>query len=101
MSEILGWRCEDREFNCWLTDDGSDVESARLAGCRITPLVAAPPGDGRPTRIENALRKKIAEWRADPSHDANHGEVFDHACSLDWMCDEIEDLLSRIPKDTA
>lgn len=108
MSNPLAFRIEHRTahgLNRWLTDDASDVESARIAGCTVTPLIAAPPEDGRPTyaQLAEALRDARAMIGA-ARPDAWDSDIIEQGINEgDYqaarMRERLDAVIARIPKE--
>lgn len=94
MSAILGYHVVDGRGTQFLILRPDSAKAWADSGCAVTPLVAAPVEDGRPTYVDltRSLAALLSTVRA---HAANYATEE----QLDVTCRHAAALLSRIPKE--
>lgn len=100
MSEPLAWRYSFNETSWDATTNGSYARSLLDEGYTVTPLVAAPPEDGRPSyrELECALRGAV-EMLSDFARTAREMGWKADASVVGGFVEGADALLARIPKE--
>lgn len=106
MSDAIGWMIHSVDGISWLTTEPGEAKEAPNYGYSVTPLVAAPPEDGRPTYDElvEALREYIAadeavDREAERTAENPAGWSSAYVVRRSHAVDAFRDLLARIPKE--